>query len=59
MKLTCQSIESTLFRCKTTVISFNELRQAPGKQFTGAGTAVFPVVQPSVESLPEISHLLS
>lgn len=42
-----------------TATSFKELRQTPEKQHTGAETAVFPVVQPSVEFHPEISCLLS
>lgn len=54
-------MESTLLDIKQPFIatSFKEFNQAPEKQLTGAGTAVFPVVRPSVESLPETSYLLS
>lgn len=57
---TWQSMENTTQMQKQSfTASFKELRQVPEKQLTGVETSVFPVVQPSAESHPEISYLLS
>ena len=59
MKLTCNPQRALYSDAKQLSVPIKELRKAPERKFTCAGTAVFPVVQPSVQYLPEISDLLS